>query len=383
MSYTLKGRLESRLATAVLPLAVAAALAGGLRHWWPLELATLMLGVGLALDLLYDRLLPYQPGWAALPLGALELAGTMAAARAAGVAAPLGPAVAFFACSWLLAQTLGHAGFPLLRLSYAEDGGELGRLAGAAGVAAAAVLAGAGGVAWATRPPTYRLEAGVQRGPLVLDHAQTLVGRPGAVVRGGIVVTADHVTVRDVAVEGGDYGIDVDDANDVLLDGVSIRGARIDGIHVRRSQVTIRDCTVRTPPGAFGQGIDVSFAMTSGHSVVEDCTVAGGSEGIVTHFAGVTVRDNRVSGTSNHGIALTEMSMGEARDNDVSSARGVGIFCGDHSMCELEGNVVEGASGPLGYAVVAQYGSEATLRDNELRGPRRVQASPDSLVVAR
>jgi hypothetical protein len=80
---------------------------------------------------------------------------------------------------------------------------------------------------------------------------------------------------------------------------------------------------------------------------------------------------------------MTEMSMGEARDNDVSSARGVGIFCGDHSMCELERNVVEAVGGPLGYAVVAQYGSEAQLHDNELRGPRRVQASPDALVVAR
>lgn len=383
MSYTLRGRLESRLAAAFIPLVFGAALAGGLQRWWPLELAGLMLGAGLALDPLYHRLLPYQPGWVALPLGALELVATMAAARAADVAAPTAPAVAFFAGSWLLAQVLGHAGFPLLRLSYAEDGGELGPLGSSAAVAVAALLAGAGGVAWATRPPTYRLEAGVHRGPLVLDHAQTLVGRRGAVVRGGIVVTADHVTVRDVAVEGGDYGVEVDDAKHVLLDGVSVRGARLDGIHVRRSQVTIRDCRVRTPPGAFGQGIDVSFAMTSGHSMVEDCTVSGGSEGIVTHFAGVTVRDNRVSGTSRHGIALTEMSMGEARDNDVRSARGVGIFCGDHSICEVEGNVVEGADRPLDYAVMAQYGSEATLRDNELRGPGRVQASPDSLVLAR
>ena len=82
MSYTLRGRVETRLAAAVLPFLVAAVLSPILHKWWPLELAGLMLGIGLALDVtVYHRLLPYQPGWAALPLGLLELGLTMAAAR--------------------------------------------------------------------------------------------------------------------------------------------------------------------------------------------------------------------------------------------------------------------------------------------------------------
>src|SRR5581483_10254684 len=39
MSYTLRGRLETRLAALVLPLAAAALLALTLRTWWPVELA--------------------------------------------------------------------------------------------------------------------------------------------------------------------------------------------------------------------------------------------------------------------------------------------------------------------------------------------------------
>ena len=50
------------------------------------------------------------------------------------------------------------------------------------------------GIAWAVEPPTVRLAAGVHQGPLVLDHAQTVVGEEGAIVRGGILVTADDVT---------------------------------------------------------------------------------------------------------------------------------------------------------------------------------------------
>jgi nitrous oxidase accessory protein NosD len=62
----------------------------------------------------------------------------------------------------------------------------------------------------------------VHQGPIVLDHAQKLVGEAGAVVRGGIVVTADDVTVRDLTVVGGEHGIDVRDAVDVLIADVTV-----------------------------------------------------------------------------------------------------------------------------------------------------------------
>ena len=40
-----------------------------------------------------------------------------------------------------------------------------------------------------------------------------LVGEPGAVVRGGIVVRANEVTIRHVTVVGGENGIDVEHAS--------------------------------------------------------------------------------------------------------------------------------------------------------------------------
>ena len=70
MSYTLRGRVESRLAAFVPLVAVACVLALVLHRWWPIEAAALMIGVGICLDAqLYHRLLPYQPGWAAVPIG--------------------------------------------------------------------------------------------------------------------------------------------------------------------------------------------------------------------------------------------------------------------------------------------------------------------------
>ena len=390
MSYTLRGRLETRLAAALPPFLVAVALSPVLHVWWPLELLGLMLVIGLALDAaLYDRLLPYQPGWLALPLGLLELALTMAAARALELNAPLWPALALFAGSWLVLQVLAHAGLPLLRLTWPEDGGELGGAGRLLSAAAPAALLLIVGTAWAVEPPTVRLAAGVHQGPLVLDHAQTVLGRRGTVVRGGILITADDVTVRGVTVRGGEYGIEVDGADSVELEDIVVEGAELDGINVRRGQVEIRDCMIRSLPGAYTQGIDISFGFDLKPSLVERCTVVGGLEGIVTHFARVMIRDNHVSNTELRAITMTEMSMGKIEDNEVAGALGVGIFCGDYSHCEIEDNAVSdvdpdhesGDRTRLGVAIQAHFGAEAELDGNKiLRSPGGVAAFVDATI---
>jgi hypothetical protein len=375
MSFTLRGRLESRLAASLAPLVGACAVALALKSWWPLELAGIMVAVGLALDaLVYDRLLSYQPGWLALPLAALELGVVMALVLSLGVNARLSAALGFFVGSWLLGQVLVHAVFPLTRLTYGEDGGELGRTGPAAAVAVLALFAAAGGVAWTTQPPTVRLAAGIHQGPLVIDRSEKLVGEPGAVVRGGIIVTSDDVTISNVAVTGGEIGIKIDGAENVKVEHVRISGTSLDGIQARRASVEIRDCLIFSPVGEYAQGIDISFGFDLPASVVDGCTILGGREGIVTHFSNVHITDNHVSGTTLRALGLTEMSMVMVERNEVQNALGVGIYCGDYSECMIEDNVVGGtrpdtSSGDrtrLGYAVVAHSGAKAELRDNEL-----------------
>ena len=260
MSYTLRGRVESRLA-AVMSRSSSPASRLVLRAWWPVELVGAMLGAARSLldVLVYHRFLPYQPGWAALPLGMLELGATMGLVFLLDIDAPLRPAIWFFVGSWILAQVLAR-----------------GASARAAHVRRGRRRAGAGGqgpfrprAVLPARPPRHRgghpapdglSRGGSHAGPLVLDHSQTLVGRPGAVVRGGIVITSDDVVVRDLAIEGGEYGIAIEGAKNVLLDRVSISGATMDGINARRSSLTVQDCSVRMT-GEYTQGIDIGFAF--------------------------------------------------------------------------------------------------------------------------
>lgn len=374
MSYTLRGRLESRLAALTVPLGAAYVISAATGQWWPVGLAAAMIGVGVGVDVVYHPLLPYQPGWAALPLGLIELGAVMAVVLGLGVRAPLVVALGLFAAAWVFAQVLGHAVLPWWRLSYAEDGGELGRTGPVVAAAVALPLIAAAAVWYAHLPPIVHLASGVHRGPLVIDRSERLVGDPGAVVTGGIVVRHSDVSISHVTVVGGENGIAVDEVDHVVLDHVRVLRSKLDGIHVRRAAVTIRNCFVDMRGRPFGQGIDISYGTDKGESVVDRCHVVGGQEGIVTHSAMAMLARNRVERTSLRGISMTEMSMGGVERNTVREANGVGILCGDHSMCEIHRNDVAGTrpdtqTGDLtraGFALVVQMGAEAELNGNEL-----------------
>jgi Right handed beta helix region len=389
MSYTLRGRIESRLAALVVPLAAAYLISVTLRAWWPVQLAAAMLAVGIALDFAYHPVLRYQPGWVALPLGLLELGAVMALVFGFHVRAPLAIALGLFAAAWVLAQLLGHALLPWWRLSYAEDGGELGRSGPLLGVAVLAPFALAGAVWYTHLPPTVHLAAGLHRGPYVIDRRERLVGKRGAVVVGGIVVRHSDVTISHVTVVGGENGIVVDGVDNVVLDHVTVAHSTLDGIHVRRAAVTIKHCFVDMRGIRFGQGIDISYGSDRGESLVKDCNVVGGQEGIVTHSAMAMVTGNHVRSTSLRGISMTEMSMGAVERNTVRDSNGVGIFCGDHSMCSIRRNEVAGTRADMangdqtraGFGIEVQFGAEAELGRNQLaRNPLRLGVFFNSLV---
>jgi hypothetical protein len=360
MSYTLTGRIQSRLVAMLPPLLVALAV----HRWWAVELVSLMLIFGLALDVcIYDRVFDYQPGWLALPLGLSELGLIVLAIRMPVTWAALG----LFALGWLTAQLCGHAIFPRLLLEYAEGGGELGRAGAAvAATVAAVVFAGVAG-AVAVIPPTVHLH-GVVQGPLVIRHAQTLVG---GTVRGGILIRAGHVVLKDVTVIGGENGIDVLGADHVMLEDVRVLRPALDGIHIRRSSVMIDGCAISDPGSPWVQGIDISFALDKEMSMVSGCTIVGGREGIVTHMSMVDIRDNHVGATSLRAITMGEMSMGSIDRNEVDGALGVGILCVDHSQCDVANNTVTGTrsdgDGDLsraGVGIEAHFYAEAVVRHN-------------------
>ncbi len=381
MSYTLTGRIQSRLVSALPALLVALAI----HRWWAIELVALMLVVGLALDVLvYHRALPYQPGWLALPLGLVELGIVYASMRELAIAAPLRGALELYALAWLSAQVFVHAVLPRLRLEYGEAGGEPGRFGALTSAAVALTVVGGLGGAYAVQPPTLHLHGTVQ-GPLVIRHAETLVG---GVVKGGIQIRADHVTLRNVTIVGGTYGVDIEHAQHVMLDRVRLLHFTLDAVRANDASVMVKDCSVTAPAGPLTTGVLITYSMGRPMSMVMGCTIVGVREGISTHSSMVDVMDNHVVGTSVRGISLSEMSMDHASGNVVESANGIGIICMDHSMCEIEHNTVTGAkvdgdSNPSrhGVAIEAYFYAEAQVEKNTvIASPGGVAAFDQSTI---
>jgi hypothetical protein len=384
MSYTLRGRIESRLAGAVPPLLLALAL----HRWWAIELVALTVAIGVVLDaFVYHRALAYQPGWYAVPLGAFELALVYAGMRLFGIEAPLWAALLLYGAAWASALIVGHALLPWLRLEYAESGGEIGRAGLATSAAVVVALIAGLGADYAVQPPTIHLHGTVQ-GPLVIRHARTIVG---GVVMGGIKIRADHVTLKHVTVVGGGDGIDIEHADHVMLEHVRVIRTTLTGIRAYDSSVMIKDCTVGSPAGPLVSGVLISYSIGHAMSMVEGCTISGTREGISTHSSEVDVMHNHVSDTTERGILLGEMSMDMASHNEVVGAKGIGIICMDHSMCEIKhntvvGTTVDGSQDPTrhGVAIQAYYYAEAQVHHNTVvASPGGVRAFDNSTINAR
>ena len=240
-----------------------------------------MLAVGLALDArVYDRALSYQPAWLALPLGALELGLVYASMRIARyLARPAGRAPALRARLAVRAGLRARVASRALRLEYGESGGELGRIGARTGRAVGdhdrrrarrRVRSSP-----ADRAPA-RHGAGTARDPPRADARRRRRARRHHRIR------ANHVTLRNVTVVGGEYGVNIEHAQHVMLDHVrvlhfdgSTRSARVD------AGVMIDHCSITATRGPLATGILISYSMGRPMSMVSDCTIVGVREGIV------------------------------------------------------------------------------------------------------
>ena len=263
MSYTLRGRIESRLAALVLPLAACCAISAALHRWWPLELCALMVASGSRSTSSSTTVCcATSRAGSRCRSALLELTLMVALVRALGIEAPLVPALVLFAAAWAVAQALGQAGFPLLRLSYADRRRRArprrrrcgrGRARDARGRRRLLVVPAA-----AHRPPRGRRAPGAARD----QPPRAARGRAAArscEAGSSFARTASRSRTSRFRRRERDRGRR---RADTVLDGVTVSGSQLDGIHVRRSAVTIRNCTVDSLGNTYAQGIDISYAST-------------------------------------------------------------------------------------------------------------------------
>ena len=231
----------------------------------------------------------------------------------------------------------------------------------------------------AAAAPGARIElsAGTYEGPIVIDKPLATIGEPGVVITAPLdvpviyVVDVDGVELIDLTIEGGDSGVSVRRATGVVLDGLTIREARWHGIFAHDAEVTVRDCHVAGLTEDLAQGVEIINSDGRPPSLVEGCLIEGPVfEGVVSHVARVTFRNNEVRGSTGHGVIITEMSTGRMEGNRVFDATGSAYFCGDMSICSVVGNLAQHVSsegvGFLstdGHGLVVHFHSRAFVED--------------------
>lgn len=243
---------------------------------------------------------------------------------------------------------------------------------GAAALAAAATMAAL--APWRADTRVVVLEPG-RHAAMTIDEPTLVRAEPGAVVDGGIVIASDGVRLQGVSVQGGSSGITVRDADDVVIEDVTVAGSTLHGIEVVDSAATISGCQVTGLTHAYGQGIEIRNSNGRARSAVRGCRVEGGREGIVTHVSRVEVRDNVITATTNRALAITEMSEAIVAGNHVHGVTGVALYCGDMSRCDFRSNRVRdvdadpsGVRGRSGQSAVGWYHSTVRFHGNDFDG---------------
>jgi hypothetical protein len=248
---------------------------------------------------------------------------------------------------------------------------------------AAGVVAATAAWTWSRRAPVVMVSSGddvaaaIERAPdgavlrlapgryepFSVSRDVTVEGPRAAEVRGPVLVRADGATLAGFTVTGGKTGVRVRDADDVVLRDLRVTGSILHGIEVAPGSVRVSGCTIDGLVSKYAQGFEIRMTSGRGRTVVEDCRIAGGQEGIVSHVSHVEFVDNVVTGTTLRALVITEESEGIMRGNVVRDVTGTALYCGDGARCEIRDNVVRGVGATAeGGPANAGWGAQALYR---------------------
>ena len=236
-----------------------------------------------------------------------------------------------------------------------------------------------------------QVAAGRHSGPLMIDKPISLVGGGDSVIVGtadqpAISITGvSGVVLSNLTIDGGKSGIEVRHATEIVFDKLTIRNAQWHGIFVQDGSVTVTDCVISDLMAPYPQGIEINNSDARPPSIVEGCVIHGPVvEGLVSHISHVLFRNNLVTGSTERGISVTEMSDGRMEGNRVSDAIGAAFYCGDMSHCSVVDNFADGVAAEgvgfrssEGHGLVVHFHSQAFVEGLEVEGA----AGEDVLVM--
>lgn len=223
-----------------------------------------------------------------------------------------------------------------------------------------------------------KLEAGVYRGPVLVDKPLTLRGTGETVIDGGghgpvITVEADDVGLEGLVIRnaGNDTG---EEKAGLLLRGsrADVRNNRFEqcpvGIVLRESEesriIANRfDGFPRQPVHLRGHAIDVA---RSHRNVIADNTIDGFRDGVYMEWSAENEIARNVVTRSRYGFHFMLQSDGnQVSGNEVEQSL-IGILVMGSDQIRIHGNIVHGNQGYQGYGAVLYDTEGSELQDNVL-----------------
>lgn len=230
----------------------------------------------------------------------------------------------------------------------------------------------------APRTATIIVAPGEYIGPFHLRNSLTLRAAQQGTVRltaaddeAVVSITGSHdVKLEGFVIEGGYFGVLVEESEAVTLSGNRIIGAWLAAIRLSRAQARIVNNELMDTRSPYGKGIELANTHSRPASVIAYNTISGHArEGILLHNAEAEVIGNWVMGNDLRGIAITEMSMATVEGNTLIDNADVGLYVVDMSSVNAADNrITDTRPGPLGtaHAIRVEYYAEAILGANSL-----------------
>jgi len=226
---------------------------------------------------------------------------------------------------------------------------------------------------------TIRVPAGEHVGPLGIDRPVTLLGEPGAVIRGGgkgdvIRITAPDVTVRGLAIRGTGTSLDRENAGiTVLADRARIEENVLEDVLFGVYLKNAADCVIR---GNRIHGMDLDLARRgdgiriwySDRCAIEDNEVTASRDVVIWFSTDVLIRNNTVR-NGRYGLHFMYSDGNRIEDNRLEG-NSVGAFLMYSRNLHLERNVFLANRGPSGYGIGLKDMDGVEVRDNRFLGNR-------------
>lgn len=122
--YTIKGRLQTKLATFIIAAIITATYSAVVEYsYWPLFALSII--AGLSLELIWGWIVTYQPGYLTWVFGLAEFCVITSAAILLNLPFTIGEAALYFWITWVIIQLYLIYLMPIIKLSWGDDGGEL------------------------------------------------------------------------------------------------------------------------------------------------------------------------------------------------------------------------------------------------------------------